>query len=227
MKWYVIQVSLGLSLIGCIHRYPSPDNTKPMYGEIPKSADYQMVDEEFIDTAMKEFTSREEAAKFYVARAWQHVWQDSLDIAMKRFNQAWLLDPRNPDCFWGFGVLTERKGNDTEAVRFLDLGLALDSTHVGINTEMATYFANKALTEKGPQAISDANEAVAYMERVVRHHPEDTASYVTLATANYYAGHLYDAWTAVHKYESLAGNPIDQNLRHALELAMRDPLQSP
>ncbi|MBC7487357.1 MAG: tetratricopeptide repeat protein [Cytophagaceae bacterium] len=98
------------------------DNKVPMYGEVPKSKKYQEMDEDFIKDLVKQFGSKEKAYEAHIKFALSYFYHDSLALSMKRFNQAWLLDPDAPECYFGFGALTEMKGNYTEANRLYALG---------------------------------------------------------------------------------------------------------
>ena len=43
-----------------------------------------------------------------------------LDIAMRRFNEAWLLNPKNYQAFWGFGAVLSEQGKLVEAIEQLE-----------------------------------------------------------------------------------------------------------
>jgi hypothetical protein len=214
--------TLPLAVLSCKGQH-QPDNTQPMYGEVEKSEAHKKADETFIATVASQFGSRDSASRRYIGIGWNCVSTDSLDMAMKRFNQAWLLNPKSPDCYWGFAVVTGRRGHDSEAIRLLKMGLILDSTHIGINNEMAILCLNNAMTAKGKQAIMLAEESTRYFSRILQCHPQDTVSYARFAVASYYAGHLRESWKAVHRYEAMTGIPIDSQFRRSLESALKDP----
>jgi tetratricopeptide (TPR) repeat protein len=102
------------------------DNKKPMYGEVPKSEEIKKFDEEFIKSVTKQFGSREAAFTAYMKLGWKYFYNDSLVLAMKRFNQAWLLDTEMPDPYFAFAALIEMKGNKEEARRFYKAGMEKD-----------------------------------------------------------------------------------------------------
>ena len=86
---------------GCNETYM---NELPMYGEVEKTPAQIEADNEFIKTITKDQT-RKEASQYAAFRGWEYCNKGDLSTAMKRFNQAWLLDPENPAVFWGFGVV--------------------------------------------------------------------------------------------------------------------------
>jgi tetratricopeptide (TPR) repeat protein len=134
-----LTLSAGLLLAaGCLSRQVVP-NTEPMSGGDPTHADYQRIDEEFIATVMKKFQTRTEAADYFAARGWDYLRQaGDCETAMKRFNQCWLLDPQNGNCFWGFGVLEAERGNSGKAVEYLERARALLPKTSEVRADLAT-----------------------------------------------------------------------------------------
>ena len=49
--------------------------------------------------------SREKASKEFAGKAWLEISKGHEANAMRRFNQAWLLNPKYYQPYWGFGVL--------------------------------------------------------------------------------------------------------------------------
>ncbi len=49
--------------------------------------------------------------------AWEKLNAGDSTTAMKRFNQAWLLDPSNPQVFKGFAAVLRKQGKSQDAER--------------------------------------------------------------------------------------------------------------
>jgi tetratricopeptide (TPR) repeat protein len=113
-------------IIGFSIQGQQADNKKPMYGEVPQSEAFKKLDELFIQSATEQFGSREKASQAHIKFGWKYFYNDSLVLAMKRFNQAWLLDAEQPDAYFGFAALTEMKGNKEEAKRYYKIGMEKD-----------------------------------------------------------------------------------------------------
>ena len=98
-------------------------NLLPMYGgeNVVKTDEQLQSDKEFIDSVVKEIGSREEASVGISNGAQKWFEQGDLDTAMKRFNQAWLLDPNNPEPYNGFAEILKQRGDTTEAEKMLKL----------------------------------------------------------------------------------------------------------
>jgi tetratricopeptide (TPR) repeat protein len=102
------------------------DNTKPMYGEVPKNREHLQADEEFRRECLSQFKTIDSAVKVQLNRAWSYFYEKDVKTSMKRFNQAWLLNPEYPDPYFGFAALLEMEGNKKGAERFYQLGLSKD-----------------------------------------------------------------------------------------------------
>jgi tetratricopeptide (TPR) repeat protein len=93
------------------------DNTLPMYGGPDHvKTPYQLeADEKFIQAVAQKGESREKASQAVAAGGWAFFNKGDLSTAMKRFNQAWLLDPNNPEIYKGFAAILKKQGKMDEA----------------------------------------------------------------------------------------------------------------
>jgi hypothetical protein len=59
----------------------------------------------------------EDNSKGAARLGWRYYYQGDLDTAIKRFNQAWMFDRRNPEAYWGFGLIMGRRAaeGDTQS----------------------------------------------------------------------------------------------------------------
>ena len=111
MKLITYSCAFGylLLLSGCLATSPVNQGTRidelPMYGGIDRSRVPKLKagDEKFISDVITQFGSREKASALWVNQGYRFYKQDQLGLAMRRFNQAWLLNPNNPEVYAGFG----------------------------------------------------------------------------------------------------------------------------
>src|SRR5262245_24634727 len=84
----------------------------PMYGqpEIARPEHLKQADEAFIRDATFRFGSRGAASRALSEQGWASVRKGMLDVAMRRFNEAWLLNAKNYQAFWGFGAVLSEQG---------------------------------------------------------------------------------------------------------------------
>lgn len=99
----------------------------PMYGGFDRNThpQFKQADQTFIQKASTAAGSREKAAEALVRRGFAYYYEDDLANAMRRFNQAWLLNPNNPDAHWGFAAIYSEQGKVCEARKLLDKVFAL------------------------------------------------------------------------------------------------------
>ena len=80
----------------------------------------------FINTMIIGFGTREKASQDATQRAWDCFARSDDRTAMRRFNQAWLLDDKNPKAYWGIGILVGLQApNAAEPMDKLNLSIAL------------------------------------------------------------------------------------------------------
>ncbi len=104
-----------------------PSNLLPMYGNAEKPEAWKKADQDLIQAALDAGYSRESAAIKAVRRGWEFFAAGTHDDAMRRFNQAWLLDPNNGDAYHGFAVLTAvRNGSAVEVEMFFNMAISRD-----------------------------------------------------------------------------------------------------
>lgn len=120
-KW--IGVALAIALWGCTASSgPRIDNI-PMYGQpdMPRPDFMKRGDEAFIREAVKPFNgSRELASKAWAKEADRFFRSGNLDYAMRRYNQAWLLDDKNYLSYWGFGQVMMVQEKYDDAIKFYE-----------------------------------------------------------------------------------------------------------
>jgi tetratricopeptide (TPR) repeat protein len=105
MRILLILFFIFLLLIqGCVNA-ERPTNEIPMYGGERQSFTKIMPPKNSKEIDEYRFKSQEAAQL-----GWQYFFQGNLETAIKRFNQAWLFDPDNPDVWWGFGVIQGARG---------------------------------------------------------------------------------------------------------------------
>lgn len=102
-----------------------PVDLVPRYGDMDRAADPRLRegDDTFISGISAEFGSREAASRHMSDYGMRLYIQDDLEKAMRRLNQAWLLDPANPETYWGFSVIYLDLGRQDLAERWMNEAL--------------------------------------------------------------------------------------------------------
>jgi Tfp pilus assembly protein PilF len=95
---------------------------------------------------------------------------------MKRFNQAWLLDPDNGDAFHGFAVLTmERDRDPVQADALFRRGIAAPRQSPGIWLDYGRFL---LMTGKAAEAVAPLQKALIFPDM-----EPDAEALLTLALA--------------------------------------------
>jgi tetratricopeptide (TPR) repeat protein len=93
-------------------------NLLPKYGSQPKSDALKASDAVFISGMDEEYHGDRAKASMYMAmRGWQFLAAGDFDTAMRRFNQAWLLDHSNGTALWGMGAYEAQSGKLDESLK--------------------------------------------------------------------------------------------------------------
>ncbi len=127
MRHYqILFLAITFGMSSCKTNGQEVDNTKPMYGEVRKSEEYKKIDDLFIKESLEKFRTVDSAVYVQIDYSWRYFYHNDLKTAMKRFNQAWLLNPEFPDSYFGFAALLEMQKNRPEAERFYKMALEKD-----------------------------------------------------------------------------------------------------
>lgn len=174
LSWVVVSL-LGIVLLHClpgcetVPSKPRIDNL-PMYGQpdIQRPDFLKKADEDFVRSASNAFGgSRTDASKAWAAEAETFLQKGNLDYAMRRYNQAWLLDPENYKAYWGFGRIALEKDQFDPAIGFFEKAIRLchDTTQMpALLSDAATGYSFKAAylpqaqTQERARFFAKANE---------------------------------------------------------------------
>jgi hypothetical protein len=104
-------------------RIDYPINDLPMYGGREKSAHQDRADKEYMKYMTKDGRSRADAAASAARVGWNAFYTGDESTAIKRFNQAWLLDPENQLALWGFAVISSQRGEFEDGARFFRMAI--------------------------------------------------------------------------------------------------------
>jgi tetratricopeptide (TPR) repeat protein len=193
-------------------RTPDRINERPRYGGLVKTAAQLQADERFLAQALRTYGTAQAAMQAHVTFGWHYLATNHAPTAIKRFNQAWLLDSTAADVYYGFSAYLRQQAQPEEADRFLQLGQRHDKGHEAL----LQYYARQAYTqaEQGdyPGAIAtnenllalapahgfaqgrtgywyllqqDTARAGQYLGRAVQLNPQDSVSYLNRGWLRY------------------------------------------
>lgn len=100
-----------------------PINELPMFGLRSKTTEQKRADEELIEYMTRDGKSKEQAAESFARLGWYSYKGENYSTAIKRFNQAWLLDPGNHLALWGFAVISFERDQIEESIRYFRMAI--------------------------------------------------------------------------------------------------------
>ncbi len=89
----------------------SSKEMQPMFGGNHRRLSEKPVHAEFIQQHVNEYGTQKAASIAVAQTGWANMKKGQLNIAMKRFNQAWLLDTTNYHAYWGFAQILHQYGD--------------------------------------------------------------------------------------------------------------------
>lgn len=92
-----------------------------MYGKVQKCKGQLEADTKFLKASDSKEPNRVQAAIDMMDTGWYYLHQGDTDTAMKRMNQAWLLDSTNVAVYASFAVILDLAHKPDEAIKMLDL----------------------------------------------------------------------------------------------------------
>lgn len=95
----------------------------PMYGKVEKCKSQLDADKRFLERCDADQSDRKKMAIQMLDNGCMYLHRSDYDTAMKRINQAWLLDSTNVTIYISFMVLLDLTGKTDEAMDMLSLSL--------------------------------------------------------------------------------------------------------
>jgi tetratricopeptide (TPR) repeat protein len=87
----------------------------PQYGGFQKTPEQVKADEEFVTTLINKFKDKRIASNETIKVGNKYYQKEDLNTAIRRYNQAWLLDDTNPEVYTSFGNILKKRGDESGA----------------------------------------------------------------------------------------------------------------
>lgn len=115
-------------------------NLQPEYGNAIKTKGQLDADSEFIKLVLSQDSTRSKGSEHLVKLGFTYLSNGDVKTAMERFNQAWLLDPKNENSYWGYGAIYGYFNDYDTAIAEYDKGLLINPNSPVILTDKATVY---------------------------------------------------------------------------------------
>ncbi|MDD2776230.1 MAG: hypothetical protein PHU06_09760 [Gallionella sp.] len=200
-----------------------PLNLIPMYGHpsVQKSPAQKAADEDFLrcilvktpdapasdDGCEHEFSTKVEASKALAGVAFQYYWRGDLLTAMRRFNQAWLLNPENYQIFWGFGLLLVKQDRFAEGLGHYETALNLiddPKNKPYLLNDIALAYSRQGVYETDSAKVQTSfAKSNALLEEAAKLDPENGRTYTNWALSLLREGNYTRSWEMLKKARTL------------------------
>ena len=199
----------------------------PMYGGMNRSVvpELKATDEKLIAETSRHYGSRTKAAEALVDQGFRFYYQDDLTRAMRCFNQAWLLDPKNPEVYWGFGSILHDQEKMCEAMTHFETAVSAGRYIHGLYPDAGRVISlcgvqNIYLTPETRQNFYNRSDAL-YTEAVEKDQNKGYV-YASWASAYYWRENYVLAWAMVKRARE-AGGQIPPQFLSMLRSKMAEP----
>lgn len=213
--------ALGIAFVS-ESAFPQDVNLQPKYGSQPKSEAQKAADAKFlasIDEAYK--GNRRKAAAEVAARGWQFLRQSNYPEAMRRFNQAWLLDNNNGAALWGMAVVSSISGKSEESLKLFAEAERFAGSDLNFAVDYALTLGSIATRERNESLINDAFTRFA---RLYERAPQHTMNLQNWAIVLFNVGNYAEAWKKIKLAEATPGAAgLDKRFIAALQEKMPRP----
>ncbi len=222
-----------LPLAGCasISSVQQTNDQLPMYGQpaITRSDDLKKADDEFIKQSIIPIGTQETASKVWNAQGNAYMNRGNVELAMRRYNQSWLLNPNNYQPYWGFGRVTLQRGKFDEAIGYFEKAKQLCDDQfqkVALLSDAGTAYAVKAeKTDKGNVAERTRLYALAYdhFKQSVAMDPKYDNSWRNWAWTLHLEGKDAEAGEKIKEARSVVGHKFPPEFLRDLEQKLQEP----
>lgn len=202
--------------------YAQDMNLLPKYGSMPKNEAQKLSDEKFIASIDQYYKgNRKKASDEISARGWQFLRQGNATDAIRRFNQAWLLDHSNGNALWGMAAIQANTGKIADSLK-----LFKEAEHViGNDTDFSVDYA-KAIGIAGAQTRNNPllQDAFARFSDIYVKTPQHTLNLQNWAITLFYVGNYAEAWKKIQLAEATPRHAeLDSDFIAALQSKMSRP----
>jgi tetratricopeptide (TPR) repeat protein len=203
----------------------------PMFGQpkIPRPDHLKKADEEFIRDSTLRFGNRVAGSNALATQGWAAIRAKQPDVAMQRFNHAWLLNPKNFRVFWGFGALLSERGRLKEALEHLETARELvddSAQRVALLCDLGTVHSEYAVRLPADRQLERAQHFVLANSRFtesLENDPKYAMSWREWAMSLYEQERYGEAWVKVKQARDNKAEPFPPEFLKKLSAKMPEP----
>lgn len=185
----------------------------PMYGGVEKCPEQLAIDKSFLASIDQVYPNRKEAARLLVERAWSFLYTKDYENAMKRFNQAWLLNPDSYEVYWGFGNLVAGSGKPKEAITYFEMAKQHNPTNSNFYTSSASAYFE---TFQADKKVENRDKGLADLEAGLKLDDKNPKIYFLLSVTYFHLDNIKKAKEYLAMAENIDSASVDPEFRKML-----------
>lgn len=197
-------------------------NLLPKYGSKQKNDAQLTADKKFLADIDQYYKGdRKKAAEDTASRGWQSFRQGDTETAMKRFNQAWLIDNMNGTALWGMAAIEGKAGKMKESLQLFSEAEQYKANDIDFAVDHTRAIGFAGLADSNESLIKDA---LTRFDRLYKRAPQHVLNLQNWAIVLFYTGDYAGAWKKIKLVEAAPrAGELDKNFVAALEKKMPRP----
>jgi len=219
----LVHILLAAALILCADLACADDRSLlPKYGGLPETAIEKEINKTFISGMDQDYHGDLKKASMDMAmRGWQYLAAGDLDDAMRRFNQAWLLNKKNGTALWGMAAIQASSGKYDDSLKLFAEAEEFVGSEINFSVDYAKAIGKAGVAQKDDALLKDAFDRFG---RVYRKAPQNTLNLQNWAMTLFGIGKYSEAWAKVKLAEVTPNkDELDPRFLSALQSRMPRP----
>lgn len=197
-------------------------NELPLYGGVIKSTAQLEFDKKFIEEVLKLTNGNHiKAGQQLIYKGWEEILKQDTVTAIKRFNQAYLLDPENYEIYWGLGIATNLQGKFSESKKLFKRAFEINSRNGKLAADYVSSLLNMAasyLNSNNRTALTNIlDEALKEATLAIRKFPNLSLLYLNRAKVHYYLKNETQAIQDLELAKKYGSTGLDPDFLKTLE----------
>jgi tetratricopeptide (TPR) repeat protein len=187
-------------------------NEIPLYDGVKKSATQIEADQKFIDTAIKVAGNRKSAVDQMVAAGWDAINKNDTALAIRRFNQGFLLEPKDYRIYWGLGIASSIKNDYERSQALFVKGYTLNQQDERFLSDYGFSIQQQALFLAQTKKIDPRAkflEAKKIYQKAIELKPGQALPHARLAVILFYQGDCVSCLKEVAIAKTAGGEGLD------------------
>jgi len=197
-------------------------NLLPKYGLFSKNEAQKIADEKFLmDIDNRYKGNRKKAAEDVSLSGWQFLRQGNTSDAMRRFNQAWMIDNTNGFALWGMATISSIRGNVDQSLKLFGEAELFVGNDIDFSVDYARSVGFAGVQSNNKKLLQDA---LNRFTQIHKRAPQHTLNLQNWAIILFSVGNFSEAWKKIILAEATPHHAeLDKNFIAALQAKMPRP----